>query len=198
MKTREANRARQRAALIAAARGLTIERGWPGVRMADVARATGVSRQTVYNEFGCRKGLGEALARAEVAQFVGAMRADFFSSRADGHRAVQTAARRAIHEATGNPLVHDRELFPRALTRLVFDAAAAVVREWAATFHPDYPTRGVELAAESVVRLTVSHLLLPLAPPEKTAVSLADVFVRLLVSEGASTAPAGPVRARPK
>jgi AcrR family transcriptional regulator len=180
MSTREASRARQRAALLAAARGLTVERGWPDVRMADVAKVSGVSRQTVYNEFGCRKGLAEALAAAEVAQFVGAMRADFFGCRADARAAVETAVLRAIRDSAGNPLVRDGDLFPRPVVRLVLDAAAGVVREWAATFHPGYPTRTVELAADSVVRLAVSHLLLPQAAPEKTATALADVFVRLL------------------
>lgn len=180
MKTREANRARQRAALLATARGLTIEQGWTSVRMADVARATGVSRQTVYNEFGCRKTLGQAVASAEVARFVAAMRADFFGSRADGHRAVEVAALHIIRATTGNPLVQERELFPRPVTRLVLDPASAVIREWAATFHPGCPATRVELAAESVVRLAVSHLLLPLAAPERTATTLADVFVRLL------------------
>ncbi|MFI6078610.1 TetR family transcriptional regulator [Actinoplanes sp. NPDC051343] len=180
MRTREANRARRRAALLAAARGLTIERGWAAVRMVDVATVTGLSRQTVYNEFGGRTGLADALVTAEVTRFVQTMRTDFFGSRADSHRAVETAALHAIRAATGNRLVHERQLFPRPPTRLVLDPAAAVIREWAATYHPDCPSTTVELAAESVVRLTLSHLLLPLAAPEKTAATLADVFVRLL------------------
>ena len=180
MTAREAKRARQRAALLAAARGLTVEHGWPRVKMADVARVSGVSRQTVYNEFGCRRSLGEALANAEVARFVAAMRTDFFGCRADGHLAVETAALHVIRGTRGNRLFQDADLFPRPVTKLVLDGAAGVIREWAATFHPNYPSTAVQLAAESVVRLAVSHLLLPAAPPETTAGTLADIFVRLL------------------
>ncbi|MFE0683307.1 MULTISPECIES: TetR/AcrR family transcriptional regulator [unclassified Streptomyces] len=39
---------------------------WPGVRMVDVASAAGVSRQTLYNEFGSKDGLGRALVRREA------------------------------------------------------------------------------------------------------------------------------------
>lgn len=180
MRTRKAHHARLRTALLAAARGLAVERGWPAVRMADVAVASGVSRQTVYNEFGCRAGLAEALAANEVSMFVAAMRADFFGCRADAREAIRTAALRVIRETAGNPLVHDRELFPRRISGPVLDAAGAVIREWAAVFHPNYPAETVEIAAESIVRLTVSHLVLPLDPPEKMASALAEVFVRLL------------------
>lgn len=188
---RESNRARLRAALVTAARELTIERGWANVRMADVAAAAGVSRQTVYNEFAGRPGLAEALASAEVTQFVAAMRADFFGCGGDARAAVRTAADHALQEAARNPLVRAvltsgrgraDDLLPYLTTRsgLLLDAAGAVIREWAATFRPDCPSEAVQLAAESLVRLTVSHLVLPLAPPDRTATALAEVFVRLL------------------
>ncbi|MFJ8308696.1 MULTISPECIES: TetR/AcrR family transcriptional regulator [unclassified Streptomyces] len=39
---------------------------WSGVRMVDVASAAGVSRQTLYNEFGSKEGLARALVRREA------------------------------------------------------------------------------------------------------------------------------------
>ncbi|WP_328309825.1 TetR/AcrR family transcriptional regulator [Streptomyces sp. NBC_00442] len=39
---------------------------WPGVRMVDVASRAGVSRQTLYNEFGSKEGLARALVRREA------------------------------------------------------------------------------------------------------------------------------------
>ncbi|MFD9819719.1 TetR/AcrR family transcriptional regulator [Streptomyces violascens] len=39
---------------------------WSGVRMVDVASAAGVSRQTLYNEFGSKDGLARALVRREA------------------------------------------------------------------------------------------------------------------------------------
>lgn len=68
---RATGRARLRDALIAAARELTVAHGWKNVGMAQVARAAGVSRQTVYNEFDGRAGLAGALVLHEVGRFVG-------------------------------------------------------------------------------------------------------------------------------
>ncbi|GAA3836800.1 TetR/AcrR family transcriptional regulator [Streptomyces chiangmaiensis] len=41
-------------------------RPWPAVRMVDVAAMAGVSRQTLYNEFGSKEGLARALVRREA------------------------------------------------------------------------------------------------------------------------------------
>ncbi len=41
-------------------------RPWSAVRMVEVAEAAGVSRQTLYNEFGSKDGLARALVRREV------------------------------------------------------------------------------------------------------------------------------------
>ncbi|MFD7940033.1 TetR/AcrR family transcriptional regulator [Streptomyces sp. NPDC048253] len=41
-------------------------RPWAAVRMVDVAAAAGVSRQTLYNEFGSKEGLARALVRREA------------------------------------------------------------------------------------------------------------------------------------
>ncbi|MBB5117102.1 TetR family transcriptional regulator [Streptomyces eurocidicus] len=45
-------------------------RPWSGVRMVDVAAAAGVSRQTLYNEFGSKDGLARALVRRETETFL--------------------------------------------------------------------------------------------------------------------------------
>ncbi len=51
-------------------------RPWPTVRMVDVAAVAGVSRQTLYNEFGSKDGLARALVRRETdAYLAGADRA---------------------------------------------------------------------------------------------------------------------------
>ncbi|SES37543.1 transcriptional regulator, TetR family [Streptomyces sp. yr375] len=41
-------------------------RPWAAVRMVDVAATAGVSRQTLYNEFGSKEGLARALVRREA------------------------------------------------------------------------------------------------------------------------------------
>ncbi|MFJ5288270.1 TetR/AcrR family transcriptional regulator [Streptomyces sp. NPDC088348] len=46
------------------------ERDWSAVRMVDVASAAGVSRQTLYNEFGSKEGLARALVRREADRYL--------------------------------------------------------------------------------------------------------------------------------
>ncbi|MFG2649209.1 TetR/AcrR family transcriptional regulator [Streptomyces sp. NPDC048436] len=55
-----------RECLLDAARTALARRPWPGVRMVDVAATAGVSRQTLYNEFGSKDGLARALLRRET------------------------------------------------------------------------------------------------------------------------------------
>ncbi|SCK12554.1 transcriptional regulator, TetR family [Streptomyces sp. WMMB 714] len=65
-----------RETLLEAAHAAVGTQPWPGVRMVDVAAAAGVSRQTLYNEFGTKEGLGAALVDRLVEGFLdGAARA---------------------------------------------------------------------------------------------------------------------------
>jgi len=188
---RESNRARLREALIAAARDLTVARGWDAVRMVDVARAAGVSRQTVYNEFDGRAGLAEALAVSEMATFVRRVRTELFRHGGDARAACYAAVLLTLAEAARNPLVRAiltsgrggaDELLPYLTTRsdVVLDAAGTVLTEWAGVHLPDVPPATTALVTDAVIRLTVSHVMLPRDTPAGTATTLAEVFVRLL------------------
>ncbi len=55
-----------RQSLLDAAYTALARRPWSAVRMVDVAAAAGVSRQTLYNEFGGKDGLARALVRREA------------------------------------------------------------------------------------------------------------------------------------
>nr|WP_221246954.1 TetR family transcriptional regulator [Gordonia humi] len=58
-----------RTSLLDGLHDLLVESDWAQVTMSDVARVAGVSRQTVYNEFGSRNGLAQAYALRLVDQF---------------------------------------------------------------------------------------------------------------------------------
>jgi AcrR family transcriptional regulator len=113
LSSREAGRARTRDALVAAARDLAVAQGWANVRMADVAAAAGVSRQTVYNEFDGRDGLAEAMAVQEIRTFVTGIRERLFAHRGDVHAAGHAAIGYALEQAAGNPLVRAIVTNPR-------------------------------------------------------------------------------------
>ncbi len=188
----DSNRIRLRDEIISAARKLAVTHGWAKVRMVEVARTVGVSRQTVYNEFGDRAGLAESLAEYEVQRFVDTVRSEL--SAHDGHD-VREAGRatilRVLVEANENAFVRSilasgrggaEELLPYLTTRaaLVFVAAGEVVTGWITANLPEVGSDAAALAAESIIRLTVSHVVQPSGSPEMSAAALAEVFVRLL------------------
>ncbi|MEU5074658.1 helix-turn-helix domain-containing protein [Streptomyces asoensis] len=59
-----------RESLLDAAFEALARRPWAAVRMVDVAAAAGVSRQTLYNEFGSKEGLARALFRREADAYL--------------------------------------------------------------------------------------------------------------------------------
>jgi AcrR family transcriptional regulator len=177
--------------IIDAARRLTIARGWEAVRMGQVAAAAGVSRQTVYNEFVSKAGLAEALAGREVERFLTDVRANLFAHRDDPRGAPHAAIAHVLTEAAGNPLLKAiltttrggvDPLLPFLTTRadVVLVAATSVIQEWALADSPGIDAEKLAFGADTVMRLVVSHIMLPTAPPEETAQRLADLAALLI------------------
>ena len=48
---------------------ITVEQGWSAVTMGKVASLAGVSRQTVYNEYGAKPALGQEMVLRELRRF---------------------------------------------------------------------------------------------------------------------------------
>ena len=58
----EASRVLLRDSILDGMRDMLLARDWSSITLSDVARAAGISRQTIYNEFGSRQGLAEGYA----------------------------------------------------------------------------------------------------------------------------------------
>ena len=156
--------------------------------MADVARAAGVSRQTLYNTFGSKDSLAQALALREAGRFLDGTEAAM-SAYAGGVRdAVIAAVEFALREAADNPLLKavltddTAALLPFITTRA--EPIVAEARERIAAYFrghwPELPTDELHLATEVMVRLTISHMILPTEPVETTASRIAHLVERLL------------------
>ncbi|WP_327258787.1 MULTISPECIES: TetR/AcrR family transcriptional regulator [unclassified Streptomyces] len=65
---------------------------WPAVRMVDVAAIAGVSRQTLYNEFGSKDGLARALVRSAADGYLTGVERALGSPGGTGDRLAATAA----------------------------------------------------------------------------------------------------------
>lgn len=99
-----------RESLLNAAFAALASRPWSEVRMVDVAASAGVSRQTLYNEFGGKDGLARALVRrAADAYLAGVDRAlagpAGTDDDADPGRRLAAVADWTVRSARTNPLV---------------------------------------------------------------------------------------------
>ncbi|MCP9206284.1 TetR/AcrR family transcriptional regulator [Streptomyces sp. NEAU-Y11] len=80
---------------------------WAAVRMVDVASAAGVSRQTLYNEFGGKDGLARALVRREADAYLSGVERVLTQppGATDPGERLAAAAVWTVRTATDNPLV---------------------------------------------------------------------------------------------
>ncbi|MCX4698025.1 TetR/AcrR family transcriptional regulator [Streptomyces sp. NBC_01352] len=93
-----------RESLLDAAYTALARRPWSAVRMVDVAAAAGVSRQTLYNEFGSKEGLARALVRREADGYlVGVERA--LTANGDARERLTATAEWTASTARENALV---------------------------------------------------------------------------------------------
>jgi AcrR family transcriptional regulator len=179
-----------RDALLDAAYDAAVSGDWARTRMVDVARAAGVSRQTLYNEFGSKDALAQAMAMREVERFIAGTEAALEEASPDDPiQAVRASALYTLQQAADNPLLKaaliddDSSLLSFLTTR--GEPAMAVARDsfqrYYAEHWPELPDEDVALAAETITRLTISYLMLPGdAPAETLATRLADLASKLL------------------
>ncbi|GAA3152827.1 TetR/AcrR family transcriptional regulator [Streptomyces echinatus] len=80
-----------RESLLDAAFTALVRRPWSAVRMVDVAASAGVSRQTLYNEFGSKDGLARALVRREADGYLAGVERALAGSAGAGERLTATA-----------------------------------------------------------------------------------------------------------
>jgi AcrR family transcriptional regulator len=164
---------------------LVRSRGWSATTMSDVARAAGVSRQTLYNEFGSKDALAQALAMREIERFIeGTERALDEAHPDDPIQAVGAAALYTFQQAADNPLlkaalVDDTSGLLSFLTTRgepAITAARASFERYYSTHWPHLPQEAIVNAAETITRLTVSYVVLPAdVPAEVVATRLADL-----------------------
>jgi AcrR family transcriptional regulator len=93
-----------RESLLDAARSALADRPWSAVRMVEVAASAGVSRQTLYNEFGGKDGLARALVRREADGFLAGIERTLASGGEPPDRLTATVEWTA-DVARGNPIV---------------------------------------------------------------------------------------------
>ena len=181
----EAAKALLRETLFGAARDELQHRAWSEITMSDVAGAAGVSRQTIYNEFGSRDEFAQAFVIHEGERFLDAVDAAVLEHRDDPRAAVGAALQTFLRTAGEDPLVRIMlsDDGTGGMLPLVTTQGMPVV-QWAtarltATIEvgwPEAPVAKVALLAESLVRLAISYITAPGGPPEKTATQAGELL----------------------
>ncbi len=178
--------------LIDAALDRAGEEVWERIRMADVAADVGVSRQTVYNEFGSKDGLAAAVLEREVGTVLGGLVAEL-----DRHRdllaAVEAAAGWMLrftgaHAVLQRVLADTREGTGHAVVTLLMTSGNAALvpartmllaygrERWPDRFGGEHGEAVVDL----LVRHLVSHVVLPAGHPDAVARDIARIVERAL------------------
>jgi AcrR family transcriptional regulator len=178
-----------REALLDAARDAALGTGWGPARMADVAAAAGLSRQTLYAEFGSKDGLAQALALRETERFLAGAEQARQGHEGTPAEAAAASAEWTLRTAADDPLVKavltDDGLLPYLTTRSdrLLDVVRARDEAYLLQRWPQLDPGDVRLAVDALFRLVVSHLVSPAAPPDVTAQGLARLVDRLLPIE---------------
>ncbi|MFE2648291.1 TetR family transcriptional regulator [Streptomyces nigra] len=151
---------------------LAAQNGWDRVRVADLAERSEVSRPSIYKEFGDRAGVGQALVERETERFLTRLAAVLDSSGGDVAGALRRGVAHTLDEGRRNPFIRavltaarggTDALLPFLTSRPdpVFSSARELLSAWLTDAVPDAGQARREEAADLAVRLTLSHMLLP-------------------------------------
>jgi AcrR family transcriptional regulator len=171
-----------RETVITAVDDLVRSRGWSATTMSDVAAAAGVSRQTLYNEFGSRQSLVEAYITREIENLIAEVTDAVRANADDAHRALRIAFTLFLKLASDEPVVQVivNGAEGGELHRLLTGVGQALASDRIAHLIPEvWPQVGPDdarLLAESLVRLAISHALLPTHDPAETAAGVGRMF----------------------
>lgn len=184
----EAARGLLRDTIIDAVDQLARDRGWPATTMSQVAETAGVSRQTVYNEFGSRQALVEAYVTREIENLVTEVEEVVRMNARDPGAAVHAAFGLFLKLASDEPVIRiivadaGHGQLVQLLTRLGLGIADDRIARLITDVWPHVGHADAELLADSLVRLAISHAVAPTADPETTTRNVTRL-VRPLIAE---------------
>ena len=174
-----------RETLFGAARDELQDKAWSEITMSNVASAAGVSRQTLYKEFGSRDEFAQAFVIQEGERFLDGVDEAVKQHLDDPRAAVGAALQAFLRSAGEDPLVRillsddgTGGMLPLVTTQgmpIVHWATArltaTIEQGW-----PQAPSAKVKLLAESLVRLAISYITAPSETPETTATQAGELL----------------------
>lgn len=153
--------------------------------MGDIAADAGVSRQTLYKEFGNKSEFAVALTIHEGERFLAAVEDAVRAHTEDPRAAIRAALELFLRTAGEDPLIRTLLSDDGSGGMLPFVTTQGMpVVVWATTRlsavieegWPQAPRGDVKLLAEALVRLAISYITNPSETPDSTAASVADLL----------------------
>ncbi|MGY4653160.1 AcrR family transcriptional regulator [Mycobacterium sp. URHB0021] len=166
----EAQRALLRDSILDGMRELLLTRDWSSITLSDVARAAGISRQTIYNEFGSRQGLAQGYALRLADRLVDQIERAVNGNVGDVYAAFLQGFRDFFTESAADPLVISLltgGTKPDLLQLITTDSAPIITRSSARlteSFMQSWVRASEEDAgvlARAIVRLAMSYVSMP-------------------------------------
>lgn len=170
---------------------------WSSVTMTDIAEAAGVSRQTVYNEFGSRQGLATAYALRLTDEFCVAVDVAVEKNVGRVRDALREGYRSFFALAAADPLVQSLlsgQAKPDLLRLITTDAAPLILHATesiATTLHRSWigaPYDEARRVASSIGRMALSYIAMPPEDDSDVADHLARLFEPVIASVARSVA----------
>ncbi len=194
----EASRTLLRDSVLDAMRDLLLTRDWSAITLSDVARATGISRQTIYNEFGSRQGLAQGYALRLADRLVDTVHAALDANVGNIYESFLQGFRSFFSETAADPLVisllagvakpdllqlittDSAPIITRASQRL----ATAFTQTWVATSDED-----AGVLARAIVRVALSYVSMPPEADHDVARDLARLMTPFAERHGVINVP---------
>ncbi len=188
--TGQASRAFLREEILRAVDQLLGERPWSEITMSHIAAAADVSRQTLYNEFGSRDDFVGAYVLWAADQFLDEVERAVADHRHDLRAALRAAFELFLTLVGDHALIRGLEATSgtEGLLALAAPNTGSVVVEATTdrlegiirTTWPELTDAPIRRIAEVLVRLALSHLLMPTSTPAEAAEQVTEVLTPLL------------------
>jgi AcrR family transcriptional regulator len=188
-------REQMRDSVLDAMRAELLTKDWSAITLADVARTAGVSRQSIYNEFGSRQGLAQGYALRLADRLVDAVGGAIEGNVGDVHAAFLTGFRAFFVDSAADPLVISLlsgAAKPDLLQIITIDSGPIIThcsRRLADAFLDSWVSADAADAgvlARAIVRLAISYVSMPPEADHDVAADLARLMTPFAERYGAA------------
>tara|TARA_B100000519_G_scaffold143622_1_gene124607 strand:- start:829 stop:1425 length:597 start_codon:yes stop_codon:yes gene_type:complete len=166
----EASRVLLRDSILDGMRELLLNRDWSSITLSDVARAAGISRQTIYNEFGSRQGLAQGYALRLADRLVDQIHDAINDNIGDVYAAFLQGFRDFFTESAADPLVISLLTGGSKpdLLQIITTDSAPIINHCSARLTESFMASWVRCSQEdagvlarAIVRLAMSYVSMP-------------------------------------